>query len=546
MGGKSRQPLLDRPYLWLCFLVALLYGRTLFFSLTLLDDNVFVNDKFAFLSRWANLPELFRRESFLGQGGGVFYRPLLILTFMWDAATGGQNLAFWHLTNILLHAASTCLVFSVLARLEVKRACALLLASLFAVHPVSAQAVSWIPGRTDTVLAIWVLASFERFLAFLSGRRWRDLVLHLLFLAAALLSKELAIVVPAVFGSYAFCFKNILDRRKKAALAAGWLALLLGWVLLRKQVLHGSSAYSLGGMLQWLWTNAPAVLLFAGKMILPVGLSTYPILRDSSLWLGAATVVASAALAFRSRGTRPAVLLWSGFWSLAFLLPSLVYPDQAITPVFFEYRAYLSLVGVLVFFSELDFVRDFDLGRFEHALGGGLLILLLGALAFANSGNYRDSMACWRSAVRASPHSAFAAKQLGTVFFFRKDFERASAEYRRALALFPYEPMAHNNLGVIALSAGRLEEADREISQELSFNPSYDVAYFNLGLVRYRLGRHAEAEALWKKALELNADYTAAYHDLIVLAYQKNDLAQAARYLNVLKQRGLPPPSQRP
>src|SRR5438094_718393 len=83
-----------RPTLWLVGLVFILYARCLQYGPILLDDNIFLQSKFAFLADWRNFPELFRRDAFLGFTGH-FYRPLLISTFMLDAHLWGQSPGLW-------------------------------------------------------------------------------------------------------------------------------------------------------------------------------------------------------------------------------------------------------------------------------------------------------------------------------------------------------------------------------------------------------------------------------------------------------------------
>src|SRR6185295_12092186 len=166
--------------------------------LTNLDDTLFLKDRFYLLNDWSQLPLIFTRGSFMsGTLQDAYYRPLLTLTFMIDANLGGPSPAWFHFTNLLYHALATALAFGLFRRLGLGDR-SLLLAAIFAVHPILAQSVAWVPGRTDSVLAIFVLASFNAFLDFLENPRTRSLLLHLLFLALALLVKELAVVVPAL------------------------------------------------------------------------------------------------------------------------------------------------------------------------------------------------------------------------------------------------------------------------------------------------------------------------------------------------------------
>ncbi len=486
-------------YAWIAAVTGILYGRSLFFQLTYLDDNVFFLEKLEFLRNWANWPKLFSANSFL-ESGGVFYRPLLIASMMLDAALGNGNLVLSHGMNLLFHAASSCMVYTLLFKLGNGQN-ALPLALLFCAHPISAQAVSWLPGRTDSLLAVWVLGSFNSFLDFVDSKKARHACLHLLLLAAALLTKELAVMLPVA------CLLYLWARglRPHPWIFLGWLSCVAAWAFARRAALGGAEAYSAGAAIGSMISNLPAALSYLGKMSWPAGYCSYPILKDMRLFGGAAALAATLTAFLLRPPRRPRLAFWALSWWLLFLLPSFVYPRSHIEPVFFEYRAYLPLFGLLAAWGENGLLRD---GGGRRALS--LVLAAFAVAAFLNSARYRDGLSYWESAAACSPHSAFAHKQLGVMHYFRRDHARAESEYAKALALNPREPLVHNNLGVLHLASGRLDLAEREFLVELELNPNYDHALFNLGLVHYRKGNAAKARAFWERTLQVRPDYPEA------------------------------------
>lgn len=71
----------------------------------------------------------------------------------------GLKAASYHATNVALHGAATGLVLLV-ARTVACRTSALLTASLFAVHPVHADAVASVVGRADVLSCVFFMLSF--------------------------------------------------------------------------------------------------------------------------------------------------------------------------------------------------------------------------------------------------------------------------------------------------------------------------------------------------------------------------------------------------
>lgn len=516
------------PYAWIFGACFLLYARTLFFELVLLDDNLLMIDKQLFFSRWGSLIEVFKKSSFLEAAGGHYYRPIMLWTFIWDAHLGG--LAVFHFSNIVFHGISAALLFSFFKKIKIPQGLAFCLTLVFAVHPVLAMAIAWMPGRTDSFLAIFMLASFNCFLDFLSEGRWKSLFLHFLWLALALLTKELAVFLPAACLAYVWLMnKNPLRPRHWLA-GGGWIVLAGAWYLIRQAVLYvpgSQGGYSLPASFHSVYSNLPAVLVYIGKIILPVNLSTYPILQDAPLVYGGVGLAALAAALFFSKNKSWRTVLFGAGWFFIFLLPSFVYPKFSITPVFFEYRVYLPLIGFLIVLAEIDWIKSFSLRNERSSIVFLALILSLSAVSWVNSGNYQNSLACWQSAVKHSPSSAFAHKQLGTVHYFNKNYAQAEIEDRKALELNPNEPMVHNNIGVIYMNSGRLAEAEAEYKMELSINPNYDNALFNLGLIYFNQGRRPEAAALWERTLSVAPDYLDAHRNLAIYYYGTGDFAKA-------------------
>lgn len=135
----------------------------------------------------------------------LYYRPLVTLSLMTDFWLHGQRPWGYHLTNLLLHLAAVLLAYALLRRaFELSSGSALIVALLFAVHPSRAEAVTWISGRSELLMAVFALASllcFRRALVLERGRGpW--FAGALLAYVAAVLSKEtavaLAVVVPAL------------------------------------------------------------------------------------------------------------------------------------------------------------------------------------------------------------------------------------------------------------------------------------------------------------------------------------------------------------
>ena len=126
-----------------------------------------------------------------------FLRPLFVLSLKLDHAIWGFTAFGYHLTNLLLHGLNAVMVRRLLLRLRIPSPRALLAACLFAAFPHHTVAVLWISGRTEVLMATFVLGALLLHLRALDGVRPTASRLGSLGLAAAaFLTKEGAVTLP--------------------------------------------------------------------------------------------------------------------------------------------------------------------------------------------------------------------------------------------------------------------------------------------------------------------------------------------------------------
>ncbi|MCD4655874.1 phospholipid carrier-dependent glycosyltransferase, partial [bacterium] len=117
-----------------------------------------------------------------------------------DQVMHGVDSRGYHWTNLWLHLLVTLLAFLLIDRLQKDGITAFLAASLFAVHPVHTEAISWISGRTDLLCAAFYLLALNLFLA-MDPRESKGCLTGILALIAgamAMLTKEMGYTLPLV------------------------------------------------------------------------------------------------------------------------------------------------------------------------------------------------------------------------------------------------------------------------------------------------------------------------------------------------------------
>ncbi len=136
------------------------------------------------------------------QGMVWFYRPLITLSFAFDALIGGANPFFSHLSNAVAHSISALLIARIALRFlgPMRGFCAGL---LWGLAPSHIGSIHWAVGRVDSHTTVWILLASLLCLRGLEGKprnRWLSVGVF----ALALASKELAWVTPGIIAVLSF------------------------------------------------------------------------------------------------------------------------------------------------------------------------------------------------------------------------------------------------------------------------------------------------------------------------------------------------------
>ncbi|MBI5906258.1 MAG: tetratricopeptide repeat protein [Deltaproteobacteria bacterium] len=389
-------------------------------------------------------------------------RPLLKLTYTLNWTSGGGIFGF-HLLNAALHAANAVLLFRVARLLSapaVSGFAALFAALLFAVHPVQTEAVTYISGRSVSLMSFFYLGSV---LAWLRGRERGSVFLlrgasPLLFLLA-MLSKEVALTLPFALLLLETA-RGTAWRDALRAQSVHWGLLLLLAGLLLAHPGYGrllESCFDIRGVPANLMTQIHGIAYLLSRLVsphalnidpdLPVFERVTPFVAGEAVFLG---VLFSAGIA--GLGRRSA----AGFGILWFFLH--LVPTNSFVPrldVANERQLYLASWGLfLALGAGADRIRE-RAGLLPVAAVAASLAIALGILTISRNGVYRSEIALWEDTAGKSPGKARAHNNLGYAYELAGRFGDAEASYLRAMSIDPGYVRARENLARLALRRNR-------------------------------------------------------------------------------------------
>jgi len=475
------------------------------------------------------------------------WHPLTWVSHMVDVALFGLDPAGHHATSVLLHAANAALLALVLFRLTSDLAPSLLVAALFALHPLNVESVAWVAERKNvlsTLFWILVVGAHARYAE--RPTRGRYAAVAALF-ALGLLAKPMLVTLPFVLLLLDAWPLRRLSRRavlEKVPLLA--LSAVSAAVTVAAQR-AGEAVVSIDKVpLAARFANAAvSCVRYLVKTALPRDLSVHypwpggpeaPPLGAGAVLGAVALIAAATALALRARRRAPHLAVgW--LWYLGTLVP-VIGLVQVGGQAMADRYAYVPLVGVFIAIAwSLPWARAWPPPR-GAAIVAAALLVALGALTVARAAVWRSPETLWRSTLAGNPRSRVAHTNYGQWLLRQGKRDEAIAHFREALAIDLAHAPALVSLGAALEEGGLYDEAIARFREGIRSRPNDVVARYNLGLTLEMKGEKAAAEAALREALAIDPRYADASLLLGRILADGGRLDEAAgHYAAVLRER---------
>ena len=398
------------------------------------------------------------------------YWPLVYSSFWLEHKLWGLAPAGYHAVNVALHLVNCLLLWRLLLRLRVPGA--VVIAAVFAVHPVHVESVAWIIERKDVLSALFYLSAVLVWTRFAEAPSPGRYALALALFTAGLLSKSVVVTLPvalAIWHWWRYGKVTPIDLLRLAPFVAVAVAITvpdLAFYASREPLELG---YSLA---ERALIAARALWFYAGTLVWPAELAVvYPRWEvdagDPWGWAYLAAAAALAAglwLARRRIGRGP--LAGALFFAVT-LGPVLGFVDYGYLQFSFvaDRFQYLACIGVLTVLiggaahgvGRLpDRLRSVRIGAWALT---AVAVAALGALTWRQAGVYRDEITLFSHVVAHNPAARDAHLNLGNALIKAGRNEEALAAGRIAVEQRPESADAHSNLGAAQMNLEQFEAA---------------------------------------------------------------------------------------
>lgn len=460
--------------------------------------------------------------AFRFDGHETYYHPLTWVSLMADAQLFGVEPWGFHLTNVLLHAASAAALFLLLWRTTGRAVPSVLAAVLWAVHPLTVEAVAWATERKAVLSTALALLACHAYVSWTTGKTRRRAVALGILSTAAILAKPAMVVLPGLFLALDVWPLQRFSRPgrpeepgglpwrlllEKLPLVAGALVLLGVAVLsARGQTAPSGLAAPIG--LRALHAVA-SIRTYLVAAIWPVDLAVFhPFPRAVSpaeLLAGVGVLAGgTVAAALAARRTLAPAAGWA--WFLIALAPHLGMVQPGMWPSWADRFSYVPLMGLssaVVFGAH----AARPLPRAVRALGWAAALVAIVALGRATArqvGVWRDSLTLYEHATKLEPRAERLLFNYGRALLKVGRVEEAKAQFQAAVDVEWRLAEAQSELGsILWMMEGDVVGAEDRYRMALAAKPDYAVALFNLANLLRQQGRVAEALPFFERFIRV-------------------------------------------
>jgi tetratricopeptide (TPR) repeat protein len=501
------------------------------------DDNEFVYE-----NRYV-VPGFTLSGVWWALSAGTFgeWSPLATFSHMLDCQLYGVNPAGHYLTNLLLHAVSSVLLFLVLRRMTGDLWPSAWVAAIFAIHPMHVESVAWIAERRDVLSGLFFMLTLGAYTLYAERPKLIRYLAVAGCLTLGLMTKATLVTVPCLLLLLDYWplgrFGPMADASKQAASPA-WIGRLpVGWrLVVEKLPLFVLAAASCGITL---WTHAStsstnpveqfplstrlanglvAYATYVGQSFYPADLTPFYPHPGTGLPMvsvaGALTLLLAISIVAALFWRRLPCLLVGWLWFVGMLVPvsGLV---QLVAIARADRYTYLSQIGLSIalawcvwsFYQSRQSLHEARWRRWTLAALSGGVVLALAVTAWRQTSHWRNAETLWTHTLACTERNQMAHHNLAFFYVHQGRTEEAITHLRAALEAGSINSlmmaMSHGVLGECLTKQGKNEEALEEFEQAVHTYPNSEPGHGRLADVLDRAGQHERAIVHWREAIRL-------------------------------------------
>ena len=521
----------------LLLLTGLVYSNAPGNYITFIDDDMYLlNNPYIRNFSWEGVSAIF--TSFYEFN----YHPLTTLTWLVEYRLFGLSPMPYHVLNVLLHLTTTWVVYRLATRLSGKELTGIIVAALFAVHPLHVETVAWLSERKGLLCGLFYFLSLLSYVKYVDdGLKKKYLAGAFLFFVAALLSKSAAVTLPLV----CILIDWYRGRRISAAILEKvpflLLSVLFGVLAIMSQKAGGAisgitSSYSLVNRF-FLFTSGLA--FYFVKLIAPIPLAAIHYFPAANKGMLPLQYYASLPLLLLVAWwlLRKGGLARERWFGAAFFLAVITVMLQVV-PVGAAYAAerysYVSYFGLFYIIGQLvSGAVAARRGMFTGIVTA--VVLLMSVISWGRVSVWLDTDSILGDIVaknEGNPNNYLVHYHWGEYYKNAGKYTEAIDQYTRSIEIQPGFYKSYLKRGEVHQMKGNLIPAIVNYNDAIRLDPKLAMAYSNKGWAYFEMGDKVLSIAYTDTALQLDNKLAVAYNNRGWMKLQLKDTVNAMTDFN--------------
>jgi tetratricopeptide (TPR) repeat protein len=483
------------------------------------------------------------------------WHPLTWFSHATDWQLFGKNAAGHHYTSVLFHALNVVLLFLLLQSATGFTWRSLMVAALFALHPVNVESVAWVAERKNVLSMMFFLLALLAYGWYAQGPSVRRYSSVALLFILGLMAKPQIITLPFVLLLWDYWPLQRFGFAQTGEVPSRFAQASIRWLVLEKVPLLLLSAADAVVTIRAQHTAVHTAMAeysfhtrLANAMVAysryvahafwPFRLApAYPLLDDA---IPLAQVLTACAFLLLVTGlalaSRKRYLLVGWLWFLGTLVPMIGIVQVGNQSMADRY-AYISFIGLfwMATWVIAETPQEWRISLRWLAVPACLVLAGTAILTIRQVGYWHDSETLWRYTLSVTRRNFMAHTYLAGELTKENRHEEAIAEYTQAeqfhrypleqVGYFADYELRHEHL------AGAIADAHR-VLQGTNDRDAREMAYRDLGIANTKLGRASEARESYNQALQIDPDDPFALMGMGLLAYRDTDFRTAADFFS--------------
>jgi len=488
------------------------------------------------------------------------WHPLTWLSHAFDYELFGLNAGKHHFGNAFLHAINVAILFLLLQSATGFTGRSLMVAALFALHPVNVESVAWAAERKTVLSTLFFLLALLAYGWYARQPNLRRYGVVCFLFLLVLMSKPQVIAFPFLLLLWDYWpLRRMATQPQQEMTAAAPLGpetprLSFAFLVLEKVPLlllsvasavatltaqHAAHALRpLGGyrvMLNRIETALISDVRYVATSVWPSGLALfYPHpAKLFPVWqVGAAALALVFATAMVVWQRRPRPYLAVGwFWFLISMFPmiGLIQVGQQARADRYAYISFIGLFMIAVW-TVADWARRNQVPRFWVAVPATVILIALSAATHRQIGFWSDTPMVWSRALDVTQNNFVAHTALASYLGEQGQVEGAAVHLRAALAIEPDNLPAALGLGAYEHERGNLPaaiELYKTVALHAGDPERRATAYNGLGSAYRQIDDYSDAKQCYQAALRLSPGRPIALVGLGLVASHEGNFTEA-------------------